>query len=232
MMDMSEREPTNGDTPRPSASPEPTDRDAHRAALFAPDPAFHFHKQRNEVPDPADLNAEPELADPVVIPDAALTPVEEVAPPETADTIDAEVPPVETGASDPDASDFVQWLAQHGPVVPSRKPKRQYEEDALTQSAKEKDEKKKKKKKKKGDTKKKKKKGKKKQKKSAAKKARKLSDAGFSLGDDIVSEPLAEVLAAQGHQGEAIAMYQRLSLIYPEKSRLFAAKIEELKQNA
>jgi hypothetical protein len=43
----------------------------------------------------------------------------------------------------------------------------------------------------------------------------------------VVSEPLAELLAAQGHYNQAKAMYQELSLIFPEKSTYFAAQIEK-----
>jgi len=47
--------------------------------------------------------------------------------------------------------------------------------------------------------------------------------------DKIASEPLAKILAAQGHIGDAIEMYLQLSLNIPEKSSYFAARIEELK---
>ena len=45
----------------------------------------------------------------------------------------------------------------------------------------------------------------------------------------VVSEPLAQLLAAQGHTNQAILMYQELILIYPEKSAFFAAQIDLLK---
>jgi hypothetical protein len=47
----------------------------------------------------------------------------------------------------------------------------------------------------------------------------------------VVSEPLAELLAAQGHYNQAKAMYQELSLIFPEKSTYFAAQIEKIENN-
>ena len=48
----------------------------------------------------------------------------------------------------------------------------------------------------------------------------------------MVSEPLAKLLATQGHNLEAIEMYKRLILNIPEKSSYFAARIEELKNKA
>lgn len=55
-----------------------------------------------------------------------------------------------------------------------------------------------------------------------------LFDDSVVEDDEIVSETLALILEKQSHFGKAIAMYQRLCLQYPEKSSLFAAKIEEL----
>jgi len=47
----------------------------------------------------------------------------------------------------------------------------------------------------------------------------------------IITETLAQLLANQGQIEKAINMYDRLSLIFPEKSAFFAAKIEQLKSN-
>jgi len=46
---------------------------------------------------------------------------------------------------------------------------------------------------------------------------------------DILTETMAEVLAKQGMYDHAIALYQKLSLIYPPKSAYFASRIEQLK---
>lgn len=48
--------------------------------------------------------------------------------------------------------------------------------------------------------------------------------------DVIISETLADILAAQGHSKKARKMYKQLSLIFPEKSTIFAAKIKKLKK--
>lgn len=47
--------------------------------------------------------------------------------------------------------------------------------------------------------------------------------------DDIVSETLAQVYAAQGSYHKAISTYEKLGLLHPEKSAYFAALIEKLK---
>ena len=47
----------------------------------------------------------------------------------------------------------------------------------------------------------------------------------------IVSEPLAEILAIQGHLDDAKKMYEQLMMKYPEKSSYFAAKINLLIKN-
>ena len=65
------------------------------------------------------------------------------------------------------------------------------------------------------------------------KKKRKIIDIAkksIENSDDIISETLAELLAKQGSRKKAIQMYERLSLIFPEKSAFFAAKIEKLKK--
>jgi hypothetical protein len=46
---------------------------------------------------------------------------------------------------------------------------------------------------------------------------------------DILTEAMAEVLAKQGMYENAIALFQKLSLIYPPKSAYFASRIEQLK---
>lgn len=47
--------------------------------------------------------------------------------------------------------------------------------------------------------------------------------------DDIVSETLAQIYAAQGNWPKARATYEKLGLLYPEKSAYFAARFENLK---
>jgi hypothetical protein len=47
--------------------------------------------------------------------------------------------------------------------------------------------------------------------------------------DEIVSETLAKLYAAQGNIPKAVHIYQKLSLLNQEKSRYFAAQIENLK---
>lgn len=46
---------------------------------------------------------------------------------------------------------------------------------------------------------------------------------------EVLSETLAELLAAQGEYHKAIEMYQRLMLVFPKKSDYFAEQIEILK---
>jgi hypothetical protein len=47
-------------------------------------------------------------------------------------------------------------------------------------------------------------------------------------GKDIVTETMAEVLAMQGMREKARAVYEKLSLLNPDKRAYFAAKIEQL----
>lgn len=46
--------------------------------------------------------------------------------------------------------------------------------------------------------------------------------------EEVLTEPMAEVLAQQGKKQQAIDLYKKLSLLYPEKSAYFAAKINLL----
>lgn len=55
-----------------------------------------------------------------------------------------------------------------------------------------------------------------------------FADHSVEEDEEIASETLALLLEKQKFYDKAISMYQRLKLLYPEKSGLFAAKIEEL----
>jgi hypothetical protein len=48
--------------------------------------------------------------------------------------------------------------------------------------------------------------------------------------NEIVSETLARVYADQGNVQKAIQVYEKLSLLYPEKNTYFAALVEKLIQ--
>lgn len=47
--------------------------------------------------------------------------------------------------------------------------------------------------------------------------------------DDIVTETLAKIYTAQGNYSKALATYEKLSLLHPEKSAYFAALIQQIK---
>jgi hypothetical protein len=67
------------------------------------------------------------------------------------------------------------------------------------------------------------------QKKKKKKMMHELAARSLQTDYDIISEPLADIYAAQGLNDKAIEMYERLSLHIPEKSDFFAAKIEKLR---
>ena len=54
------------------------------------------------------------------------------------------------------------------------------------------------------------------------------TEAEFDDEDDLVSEEIAEIYAAQGLNSQAIAIYRKLSLLNPKKSAYFADQIEKL----
>ena len=45
----------------------------------------------------------------------------------------------------------------------------------------------------------------------------------------LITETLAGMYEKQGNFNKAISMYEKLSLKYPEKSLIFAARIQEIK---
>lgn len=71
---------------------------------------------------------------------------------------------------------------------------------------------------------------KKKKKSKEESKTAKAAKKSVKKAEVIISEPLADILAAQGHDKKARKMYNQLSLIFPEKSAYFAVKIENLKK--
>ena len=58
----------------------------------------------------------------------------------------------------------------------------------------------------------------------------KIVENSLAESDEIASETLAELLTSQQQYKKALAMYERLILIFPEKSSFFAEKIKHLKK--
>jgi hypothetical protein len=60
--------------------------------------------------------------------------------------------------------------------------------------------------------------------------AEEFANKSIEENDDILSETLARLVAAQGKKEKAIKIYQKLMLKYPQKSNTFAAQIEKLRK--
>ena len=57
-----------------------------------------------------------------------------------------------------------------------------------------------------------------------------LTDTGF-FDEDFYTETLGKIYAEQGFSQRALEVYEKLILLYPEKSAYFAAPIEEIKKH-
>ena len=55
--------------------------------------------------------------------------------------------------------------------------------------------------------------------------------ASVEENEEIVTETMAKILWKQGETADAIAMYEKLSLIFPEKSDYFAVQIKKIKRS-
>ncbi len=71
----------------------------------------------------------------------------------------------------------------------------------------------------------------KKKKRKLKKEAKRLAKLSVQKKQVVATETLAELLTRQGHHKDAIDMYERLCLIYPEKKAIFAARIESIKSS-
>lgn len=69
-----------------------------------------------------------------------------------------------------------------------------------------------------------------KNKKGSKKKAKQLAKKSIKPDKNLATETLARILTDQGHYEEAIDMYERLGLLMPEKSAIFAVQIHKLKE--
>ncbi|MCC6413700.1 MAG: hypothetical protein IT270_18780 [Saprospiraceae bacterium] len=64
----------------------------------------------------------------------------------------------------------------------------------------------------------------------AAHAAQRLAERSVQENKEIASETLARLYWRQGHKEKALAMYERLCLLFPEKSDYFASEIDKLKK--
>jgi hypothetical protein len=222
-----------------SLSPDDSRPLAHNEQFLSPDPSFLYHKKKD-------------LAPPVVHPWAGKPgsakdefdyPEEDELQPDTdpreqestetgmIETAGEERQPLPTSNEaerlDLTLSGFTYWLRRKKPVTPTIEthPPEEIQDKGAKENIFEKENLPEAAKKVKG----KKKKKKKKKKKNKQKKVKSSAAKSVRLRNDIISETLADLLATQGHQKEAIAMYHKLSLIYPEKNSFFALKIKKLK---
>ena len=69
---------------------------------------------------------------------------------------------------------------------------------------------------------------KKKKKKKKKSKTLKIAVDSIKKQNSIISEPLADILAAQGHQKKARKMFEKLLLVFPEKAEYYREKIASL----
>jgi X-X-X-Leu-X-X-Gly heptad repeat protein len=60
--------------------------------------------------------------------------------------------------------------------------------------------------------------------------AQELAERSVRLREVVASETFARLLARQGYTEKAIAMYEKLCLLFPDKSAYFAAEIQKLKK--
>jgi hypothetical protein len=58
----------------------------------------------------------------------------------------------------------------------------------------------------------------------------KMALESIQSGEEVITEAMAEIRARQGQRDKAIAIYEKLSLLNPEKSGYFAGKISEIQQ--
>jgi len=58
-----------------------------------------------------------------------------------------------------------------------------------------------------------------------------IVSASIRENQDLATETLAEIFLRQGQKVKAVEVYERLILIFPEKTAFFAAKIENIKNS-
>ncbi len=71
----------------------------------------------------------------------------------------------------------------------------------------------------------------KKKRKAGQKDVSNIAEQSITRHPDVISETLAKLLAQQGEKEQAAEIYERLMLVFPEKSAYFANRIEQLKKN-